>query len=249
MLGCAATPPVSARDTQVVVFAAASLKNALDDAVLLYSEDTETEVLVSYAGTGTLARQIEQGAPADLFLSADRDWMAYLETRGLIRPETSRTVAANRLVLIAPAEAELAVDLQPGLDLRPHLGGDGRLAIADTEAVPAGRYAKAALESLGAWEGVTDRLVATDNVRTALAFVARGETPLGIVYETDVAAEPAVQVVGLFPETSHPPIRYRAAVTAASTSDEAGRFLDFLAGDTAWPAFERQGFLKASPES
>ncbi|MCP4383570.1 MAG: molybdate ABC transporter substrate-binding protein [Hyphomicrobiales bacterium] len=241
--------PAAAREAEIIVFAAASLKNALDDAIALYNENSQTRIRVSYAGTGTLARQIEQAAPADLFLSADVDWMDYLQERDLIRSETRQALAINRLALIAPAGTELGIDIGPNLDLTPYLGGGSRLAIADTQAVPAGRYAKAALESLGAWEKVSDQTVATDNVRSALAFVARAETPLGVVYATDATAETAVQIIGLFPQTSHPVIQYPAAVVAGSASAEAPRLLDFLLSDTAWPAFERQGFLRTEPVS
>lgn len=232
---------VSAAADDVVVFAAASLKNALDTAAATYRETTGRTVLVSYAGTATLAKQIEQEAPADIFIAADTAWMDYVSDRGLIVPDTRHTLLGNRIVLIAPAPSDATIAIAPGMDLATLLG-DGLLAMANTDAVPAGRYGKAALQSLGAWDAVVDRIVQADNVRTALAFVARGEAPLGIVYATDAAAEPAVRVIGVFPEDSHPPVRYPVAMIAASTNPDARAFYDFLLSDAARPAFETEGF-------
>ena len=180
-----AAPPALADDT-VVVFAAASLRNALDDVVAGYHAATGKAVTVSYAGSSTLARQIEQGAPADIFFSADRDWMTYLSDRKLIATDTERTLLGNEIVLIAPRDSGAGnVAIGNGLDLAPLLGADGRLAMANVEAVPAGKYGKAALMNLGGWDKVAGRIVEADNVRAALAFVASGEAPLGIVYATD----------------------------------------------------------------
>jgi len=244
--GCVS--PVSAA-ADVVVFAAASLKNALDDAVKAYREKTGKTVLVSYAATSTLARQIEQAAPADIFFSADMDWMDYVEQRGLIRADTRHTLLGNRIVLIAPKDSSVTIAIVPGMDLAALLGADGRLAMANTDAVPAGKYGKAALQHLGAWDGVAGRVVQADNVRTALAYVASGEAPLGVVYATDAAVEPAVRVVGAFPDDSHPPILYPVAITTASTIPEAQAFLAFLLSDAARPVFEKQGFTLVDPGS
>ena len=224
----------------LTVFAAASLKNGLDAAVASYERETGGRVAVSYAASSALARQIEQGAPADLFLSADLDWMDHLEERGLIRPGTRRNLLGNRLVLIAPKGEAKALELSPG-SLAAALG-DGRLAVADVDAVPAGKYGRAALERLGLWPEAAGRVARTENVRAALAFVARGEAPLGIVYETDAKAEPEVEVVARFPETSHPPIVYPVAVTASSTHADAMRFLDALRRPDCAALFAREGF-------
>jgi len=241
--------PAAAKADDIIVFAAASLKNALDDAVNVYREKTGKTVLVSYAATSTLAKQIEQAAPADIFFSADMDWMDYVEKRRLIRSDTRHTLLGNRIVLIAPKGSSATVDIARGLDLAPLLGADGRLAMANTDAVPAGRYGKAALQHLRAWDDVAGRVVQADNVRTALAYVANGEAPLGIVYATDAAVEPAVKVIGAFPGDSHPPILYPVAITTASTNPAAGAFLDFLLSDAARPAFEKQGFRLVAPGS
>jgi molybdate transport system substrate-binding protein len=234
--------PAAASADDVVVFAAASLKNALDDAVERYRDATGRTVLVSYAATSTLARQIEQAAPADIFFSADMAWMDYLEDRDFIRPDSRRTLLGNRIVLIAPRTSDATIDIGPGMNLTGLLGKDGLLAMANTSSVPAGKYGKAALETLDAWDAIAGRIVQADNVRAALAFVARGEAPLGIVYATDAAAEPAVKVLAAFPDDTHPAIHYPIALTAASTNPEASAFLEFLLSPAALPAFEAQGF-------
>ncbi len=232
-----------------IVFAAASLKNALDDVVALYRQKTGATVAISYAGTATLARQIEQGAPADIFFSADMTWMDYAAEHKLIRPETRRTLLGNEIVLVVPRDSTATIAVAPGMDLAGLLGPDGRLAMANVDSVPAGRYGKAALETLGVWDSVSGRVVQSENVRLALAFVARGEAPAGIVYATDAAAEPAVKVIGTFPADSHPPILYPVAMTAGSAAPEARRFFDFLASDAALPAYRKQGFTVVSPGS
>jgi molybdate transport system substrate-binding protein len=185
--------------------------------------------------------EIEQGAPADLFASADLDWMDYAQSKGLVRPDTRVNLLGNRLVLIAPKTSSLALTLTPRLDLGAALGS-GRLVMANVSAVPAGKYGKAALERLGAWDGVKDKVVQADNVRAALLFVSRGEAPLGIVYQTDAASDPNVKIVAVFPEDTHPPIVYPVAITAASTHPEAQAFLAFLRSGTARAALEREGF-------
>lgn len=225
----------------VLVFAAASLKNALDEVIAAYRREGGV-AHASYAASSALARQIEQGAPADLFVSADLDWMDYLDGKGLIAPGTRTNLLRNEIVLIAPkGEGPAAMAVGPGLDLLGLLG-DGRLAVADARAVPAGKYAKAALEHLGAWDGVKDRLAQAENVRAALALVSRGEASAGIVYRTDAMADSGVRVVGRFPAGSHPPIVYPAALTKESHSPGAAAFLAFLKSGTAKAVFERHGF-------
>jgi molybdate transport system substrate-binding protein len=239
-LGIFATPAV-AQSPGVLVFAAASLKNALDDASAQYQRDTGKYVSVSLAASSTLAKQIENGAPADIFISADLDWMDYLAKRNLIKPNTSKNLLANELVLIAPKGSSAHVKIQPGFPLAKLLGG-GKLAMADTAAVPAGKYGKAALQKLGVWQSVEGQIAQAENVRAALALVARGEAPFGIVYQTDATAEPNVKVVGVFPEDSHPPIIYPAAITGSSTNPDAAAFLAYLESPKARLFFEKQGF-------
>jgi molybdate transport system substrate-binding protein len=225
----------------VLVFAAASLKNALDDAANAYTQSRGERVAVAYAASSALARQIENGAPAALFISADRDWMDYLAARHLIRAETRTDLLGNRLVLIAPAASNLALEIKPGMPLAADLGGS-RLALADPDSVPAGKYAKAALEALGVWSSVEGKLAQAENVRAALFFVARGEAALGIVYETDAAADKAVRVLARFPADTHPPIVYPAALTAAGKGEDAAKFLMYLQSPEARAFFETQGF-------
>jgi len=234
-------------DDRITVFAAASLKNALDAIALEWKADSGNEAVISYAGSSALAKQIEQGAPADLFISADLDWMAYLSEKDLTRKATEVRLLGNRIVLVAaegsPAEATLAA----GFDLAGLLG-DGRLSMANVDSVPAGKYGKASLEALGMWDGVKDRLAQAENVRAALALVSTGEAPLGIVYQTDAAADPKVRIVAAFPEDSHPPIVYPAAVLADSAKDAAASgFLAFLQSDKARVLFEAQGFTVLTP--
>lgn len=228
----------------VRVYAAASLKTALDEVVKTYSDDGGGAVSVSYASSAALARQIEHGAPADVFISADLDWMEYLAARGLIDPATRRTLVGNRLVLVAPNDSQISITIEHGFKLADALAG-GRLAVGDVTAVPAGKYAKAALESLGVWSSVAGTLAPAENVRAALAFVAMGEAPLGIVYATDAAAEPKLRIVGEFPASSHPAIVYPAAVIAGSAAPERARgLLDALGSSTAQAIFERYGFRR-----
>jgi molybdate transport system substrate-binding protein len=224
----------------VVVFAAASLKNALDEAAAAARREVGVELRISYAATSALARQIEAGAPAEIFLSADEDWMNYVAARGLIRQETRVALLGNRLVLVAPRDRAVSLRIAPGFGLAAALG-DSRLALADPASVPAGKYARAALESLGVWASVRNRVAPADNVRAALVLVARGEAPLGIVYITDAQAEPAVRIVDTFPEHTHPRIVYPAALTAGA-SPTAARLLAFLQSPTARAVFARHGF-------
>ena len=233
------TPPAFAAD--VLVFAAASLKNALDAVSADWTRQSGETATISYAASSALAKQIEQGAPADIFFSADLDWMDYLQERKLIDPATRTSFLGNRIVLIAFGKDIAPLAIAKGFDLAGALKGD-KLAMANVDSVPAGKYGKAALESLGVWDSISASVAQTDNVRAALALVALGEAPLGIVYATDAHAEPRVSVVGTFPEDSHPPIVYPVARTAASTNDAAQSLLDYLDTDAARRTFEAQGF-------
>ena len=225
----------------LTVFAAASLQESLSAAGAAWTATSETPVRFVFGASSAIARQIHEGAPADVMVSADEDWMDWLAARGGIVPATRRRLLSNRLVLIAPAESMSTLKVAPGMPLATSLGA-GRLALADPIAVPAGRYARAALTSLGVWTSVEGRLLPAENVRAALAYVARGEAPLGVVYATDARAEPKVRVVGVFPESSHPPIVYPGAVTAGSHNSSAAAFLDFLQGPRAGPIFKGYGF-------
>ena len=233
--------PARAQERALVIFAAASLKNALDDASAHWTGATGRKVAISYAASPALARQIEQAAPADLILSADLDWMDYLAERKLIREASRVNLLGNRLVLVAP-RGSATIAVAHGFNLAGALKG-GKLAMANIDSVPAGKYGKASLETLGVWDKVKDSIAQAENVRAALLLVSRGEAPLGIVYRTDAAADPAVSIVGEFPEDSHSPIVYPAAVTATSKHADAGAFLLFLRSNEARPLFERQGFM------
>lgn len=223
----------------VTVFAAASLKNALDEVGAQYAR-SGGEARFSYAGSSAIARQIEQGAPADIYVSADADWMDYLAQRKLIVTSTRRDLLTNRLALIAPADSKVALKIGRGMPLARTLG-DRRLAVAGPD-VPAGKYAKASLSTLGVWDSVSGRLAQAENVRMALQYVARGESPLGIVYDTDAKVEPKVRIVGLFPEGTHPKIVYPAAVVAASKNPDAAKFMAFMSGPQAAAIFRKYGF-------
>jgi molybdate transport system substrate-binding protein len=241
------TAGAEAADGRVVtVFAAASLRNALDAAAAAFSGESGSGVVISYAGSPMLAKQIESGAPADIFISADLAWMDHVEAAGLVKPGTRFNLLGNRLVLVAPADSKVELAIAPGFGLRAALG-DSRLAMADVAAVPAGKYAKAALESLGIWAEVEGAVAGTENVRAALALVATGESAFGIVYRSDAAAEPGVRVVGTFPEDSHPPIIYPAAELAGSGAPATAALMDFLKSAAARAIFERQGFDFLAP--
>jgi len=231
----------AASAAEIVVFAAASLKEALDDAAQAYGAQSGDVVKVSYAASSALAKQIESGAPADLFISADLDWMDYLQQRNLIQPGTRKNLLGNRLVIVAAADSNLKFDIKPGFDLADALKG-GRLAMADPDSVPAGKYGKAALEKLGEWGSVKTAIAPAESVRGALLFVSRGEAPLGIVYATDAASDPRVKIVGTFPENTHPAIIYPAALTVESKSSSAPRLLAFLVSPAARAIFQRRGF-------
>jgi len=238
----AMAPAGSSAQDGMVIFAAASLKNALDEIATAWSKETGKPMpRISYAASSALARQIEQGAPADMFISADTDWMDHVDRKDLIRKDTRFNLLGNKIVLIAPRDSKTTVAVKQGFDLAKALAG-GKLAMANVDAVPAGKYGKAALEKLGAWDGVKGNVAQAENVRAALLLVARGEAPLGIVYATDAAAEPNVKTVGDFPADSHPPIIYPAALAREPKSPDAKAFLDVLKSSKARPAFEKQGF-------
>jgi molybdate transport system substrate-binding protein len=237
----ALTQAAVAQEKTITVFAAASLKNALDEVDDLFTKQSGIKVVSSYAASSSLMKQIEQGAPADVFLSADVDWMDYGIKHNLIKNDTRKDLLGNRLVLIAPKDSKIGnVTIAPGFDLAG-LVGSGHIATGDVRAVPAGLYAKAALEKLGIWSSVESKIAMAENVRAALVLVARGEAPLGIVYETDAKVDPSVKIVGVFPEDSHPPIIYPVAMTKDAKPD-AAQYLAFLTTPEAKAVFERYGF-------
>jgi molybdate transport system substrate-binding protein len=226
----------------VMVFAAASLQNALEDIGRAYQKRTGQIVRFSFAASSALARQIEQGAPASLFASADEQWMDYLAQRKLIVEDSRRSLLGNRLVLVVPASNQARIELKPGVDLRPLLGADGRWVTGDPANVPVGRYAQEALAHLGAWSFAQGRLVRAENVRVALAFVERGEAAAGIVYATDAALSTRVRVAGVFPADSHASISYPFAVVARHDAPAARAFLQYLASDEAREVWRKYGF-------
>lgn len=237
---------LSAKAEEPFVLAAASLKNVFDQVASDWKDKSGATVRISYAATSSLARQIEQGAPADVFASADTDWMDHLEERGLIKPETRSDLLGNSLVLIVPADADRSFTIAKGADLAGFIG-DGRLAVAAVDAVPAGKYAKQALHALDMWSGVEAKLAPSDTVRAALALVARGEAVAGIVYATDAAIEPKVTVLGTFPAESHTPIVYPVAQIASSENPDARAFLAFLRSPAAARAYKKHGFTMLAP--
>ncbi len=243
VIGCSyAVSPVHARaGEKITIFAAASLKEALDAVVAARASDTGEKVTISYAGSNTLARQIEAGAPADIFISADLQWMTYLRQRNLVREPTVSNLLLNRLVVIAPASSPGALDPRSPVAWLTRLAG-GRLATGNTDGVPAGIYARAALQNLRLWETLRGSLAQADNVRMALAYVARGEAPLGIVYATDASAEPRVAVVARLPQGSHPPIVYPAAVLNGARHPGAEAYLTYLKSPGAQAIFAKFGF-------
>jgi molybdate transport system substrate-binding protein len=232
--------PAAAQD--VTVFAAASLKNALDDIAGQWNAETGKKAVISYAASSALAKQITEGAPADIFISADLAWMDHVERSGVVADGTRKNLLGNSIVLVAPKDSKASVKLSKGVDLAAALGADGKLAMADVAAVPAGKYGKAALKNLGAWDAVEGKVAQSENVRAALALVSRGEAPLGIVYKTDAAADPSVKIVDTFPADSHPEIIYPAAQLKGGKSADAKAFFDYLGTAKAVAAFEKQGF-------
>ena len=238
---CLVAPLSVAAEKPVTVFAAASLKTALDAAAAAWEEESGTGMRIAYAASSSLARQISHGAPADVFISANSQWMDYLAKKDLIEPESRRALFSNTLVLIAPAESAASLTLGPAVDLNALLG-NGRLAVANIAAVPAGQYAKQALDHLGLWRQVEGRLAQAQDVRGALALVARGEVPAGVVYGSDAQAEPAVRVLATFPPESHDPIVYPAALVSPAAHPEAAVFLAYLASEDGARHFLSRGF-------
>jgi molybdate transport system substrate-binding protein len=226
---------------KVTVFAAASLKEAMDEQGRQFERDTGNKVIVSYGASNTLAKQIEAGAPADVFISADLDWMDYLSQRGLVTSGARFDLLRNALVLIAPAGSNAALKIAPDFGLAVALGTE-RLAMANPDSVPAGIYGRRALEKLGVWASVAAKVARAENVRAALALVSRGEAPFGIVYRTDALADKGVRVVDTFPPETYPPIVYPAALLAASKSPAAKGLLDYLRSAPARPIWEKYGF-------
>jgi len=240
-VAAACSPSAMAQDKPITVFAAASMKNAVDDINAAFTKATKIKVVASYAASSALMKQVEEGAPADVFASADLDWMDYGSQKKVIRDDTRVNLLGNKLVLIAPKDSKINnVSIVRGFDLAG-LIGDGRITTADVRSVPVGKYAKAALEYLGVWASVERKFAMVENVRVALTLVARGEAVLGIVYETDAKVEPNVKVVGAFPKESHPKIVYPVALTVTA-KPEAAQYLAFLRSQAAKTVFENYGF-------
>ena len=232
----------TAQDKTLTVFAAASMKNALDDINAAFTRKTGVKVVASYAASSALMKQIESGAPADIFASADLDWMNYGSQKKVIKDDTRVNLLGNKLVLIAPKDSKLGnVTIGQGFDLAK-LAGDGRIATGDVKSVPVGKYAKAALEKLGAWTAAEPKFAMTENVRAALTLVSRGEAPLGIVYETDAKVEPGVKIVGAFPADSHPADHLSGGGDRSTAKPEAAAYLAFLRGPASKDIFEKYGF-------
>ena len=249
LLAIAAVHPALAQDKTVTVFVAASMTNVANDLNGIFTRNTGIKVTPSYAASSALAKQIEQGAPADVFISADIPWMDYVQERKLTRNNTRFDIAGNRLVLIAPKDSKIGEQkIGSGFDLAK-LAGDGRIATGDVKSVPVGRYAQASLQKLGSWAAAESKFAMTDNVRAALVLVSRGEAALGIVYETDAAVERGVKIVGRFPPNSHPPIVYPVALTEKA-KPEADAYFKLLRSATAQVILEKYGFTylpKAGP--
>lgn len=241
LLAALSSPPASAQEQTLTVFAAASLKNALDDIDAAFTAKTHVKVQASYAASSALAKQLEQGAPADVFVSAETDWMDYAAQKKSVQETTRVNLLGNAIVLIAPKDSKIDnVAIAPGFDLAK-LAGDGRIATGDVAAVPVGKYAKAALEKLGAWQAAAPKFAMAENVRAALTLVARGEAVLGIVYATDARVEPGVKIVGTFPDGSYPPVIYPAAATT-NAKPAASDYLRFMQSSAAKGIFEKYGF-------
>ena len=236
----ALAPPLAAAEN-VTVFAAASLKEAMDEQGRQFERDTANKVIVSYGASNALAKQIEAAAPADIFISADVDWMDYVGQRNLLAPDTRVNLLRNTLVLIAPSSSKAALKIAPAFGLAAALGTE-KLAMANPDSVPAGKYGRGALEYLGVWASVEKQVARAENVRAALALVSRGEAPFGIVYATDAYAEKGVRIVDTFPAASHPPIVYPAALLASSRSTAARPLLDYLRTAPARATWEKYGF-------
>lgn len=233
--------PSAKADEKIIVFAAASLKGPLDEAASAFKAANNVDVAISYAGSSALAKQIESGAPADLFISADLDWMDYVEKLAQVKEGTRSNWLGNTLALVSPADSTTTLKIADGFDLAGAIG-EGKLAMADVKAVPAGKYGKASLEKLGVWSKVEAKVAQAENVRAALALVASGEAPFGIVYQTDATAETKVRVVDTFPDDSHKPIIYPIAQLTGSTAPLADDFLAYLKSPEASTIFEKAGF-------
>ena len=240
--GSGVAPLAAAAPSPITVFAASSLTDALSTIGAQYAAETGIKVRFAFGASSAMARQIEAGAPADLFFSADTDWMDYLQARSLIDPQSRHNILSNRLVLIAPVASQVTLKIAPNFPLSQALGKGYRLATGDPDSVPVGRYARSALTTLGVWNQVADRLVRAENVRSAMLFVARGETPLGIVYQTDAQADPKVRIVDIFPAKTHLPITYPVALTHKASS-QAAPFLAYIRGPKGQAIFKRFGFI------
>jgi molybdate transport system substrate-binding protein len=239
---CLLLAPLAARAQELTVFAAASLTDAMKDVSAQWAKDGHQPLRLSFGASSTLARQIEQGAPANLFASADEKWMDYLADKKLIVADTRKDLLGNDLVLVVPADKPQHVTIGPGFDLLGLLGPNGRIATGDPAHVPVGLYAEQALKKLGMWDAVQPRLARTDDVRGALLLVERGEAPAGIVYATDAAVSKGVMVAGVFPANSHDPVSYPFAVVKAGDTPEARALMTFLAGPDARAIFDKRGF-------
>lgn len=239
LLACVFCGSLQAAD--LTVFGAASLTNAFDEVGALYEKETGRKLQLSYASSSTLAKQIEAGAPATMFASADEDWMDYLAKKNLIAPDSRKTFLGNRLVVVVPLERKQDIALVPGVDFARFLGG-GRWVTGDPAHVPAGKYAQAALTKLGAWPAAQPKLVSADSVRAALALVERGEVAAGIVYATDAAISKKVRVAGVFPENSHPPVTYPIALLAGHSDADARALIAFFTGPDAARVYKKHGF-------
>ena len=237
-----AAATTTAADTTVTAFAAASLTNAIEDISKAYAATGKPAPKLSFAASSTLAKQVEAGAPVNIFASADQKWMDYLVSKDLVVTDTRVTPIGNELVLVAPADSAKPVEITKSLDLLKLLGPDGKIATGLTDSVPVGIYAKTALTNLGMWDSVRERIVGAESVRAALALVERGEVPLGIVYATDAAITPKVKVVGVFPADTHPPVEYPFALLKGHDSAEAKAFFKFLVGPEAKEIYKKYGF-------
>jgi molybdate transport system substrate-binding protein len=242
LLGGGIWGAADARAADPVVFAAASTKDAMNDIAAGYAAAGKGKVVFSFGASGDLAKQIENGAPAAIFISADTKWADYLAKKNLLVAGSQRNLLGNHLVLIAPLDSTMAIDLKPGAPLAQALG-DGKIAVCDPESVPAGRYAKASLIKLGIWDQVSPKVVGAKDVRAALALVELGEAPAGIVYSTDAKLSKKVRVVAVFPDDSHPKIVYPVALVAGQDTPEARAFYDYLNGPEAAAVFEKYGFI------
>ena len=234
--------PLTARAQELTVLAAASLTDAMRDISAVWAKAGHQPLRMSFGASSTVARQIEQGAPANIFASADEQWMDYLSKRNLIATDTRKSLLGNDVVLVVPADHPQHVTIAPGFDLRAMLGPDGRLAVGDPAHVPVGNYAEQALRNLGLWDAIEPRLARTEDVRAALRFVELGEAPVGIVYATDAAISPKLMVAGTFPADSHDPVTYPFAVIKTGDNPEARAFMTYLTGAEARAIFARRGF-------